>query len=562
MLLKKIDILHLILLTLAALLLVLDLFLIKAEPSTFDGRIHITNIAQYYQALHDNEFPVRWAGGIGNYGLPTPLLSQQTTNYLGALITFITNNVVLSYKILFAFGSVLGSLLLYRFLRIYWKPNPSFVGAFLFTFAPYRIFDIYIRGDLPEFFASAFIPLLLVSLYYTITKRKLPSFFLLVATTTLLICTHPLVFFISLFIAVPYTVVLLIQQKKRLESIVTLCAAMFLSLGISAWYIFPLLYETKYLYLGQTKNNFVIYQFLSLENYIQTTWNYGNSFIRGNFVPVGIVNTIITICGIGALLGKYRNIKRHLLFSCFVFLSVFLIFLTTSFSQVFFTHITLLGNIQFPWRMVIALDIVTVVITTELLSNITRYQTTIFLSIILFVSLLAFPGLYGKNYIYYPQQHYFFTIDNPYTIIANPIWSGETIGYPVKRIQSDIIGGQGQILTRIVHNASRTYRIFAKTPLQMIDYTFYFPGWTVIIDGQSVPIEYQDPNHRGVITYHVPSGEHTINVFFKNTRDRMIGNAISIFSFIFCILILFFFWIKKYFRRSFSFSKDFIKRKK
>jgi len=58
---------------------------------------------------------------------------------------------------------------------------------------------------------------------------------------------------------------------------------------------------------------------------------------------------------------------------------------------------------------------------------------------------------------------------------------------------------------------------------RMIDYTFYFPGWKVFVDNKEVPIEFQDPKYRGVITYGVPSGKHTILLKFTNTKNTIIS---------------------------------------
>jgi hypothetical protein len=62
----------------------------------------------------------------------------------------------------------------------------------------------------------------------------------------------------------------------------------------------------------------------------------------------------------------------------------------------------------------------------------------------------------------------------------------------------------------------------------MVDNTFYFPGWTVEIDGVSTPIEFQDPVFRGIITYKIPQGDHTVRVSFKDTKVRMLSTLLSL----------------------------------
>ena len=122
----------------------------------------------------------------------------------------------------------------------------------------------------------------------------------------------------------------------------------------------------------------------------------------------------------------------------------------------------------------------------------------------------------------------------------NPIWTGKSEDYPVKKEKIQILEGNGKILEKKVNNSSRNYIIQAYTPLKMVDYTFYFPGWNLYIDNRPAPIEFQDPNQRGVITYQVPPGRHTIDLKFEDTRVRRLGKIISLFSIIsFSVLFLF-----------------------
>ena len=83
-----------------SLVLVADLLLSPGEPATFDGRIHITNIAQHYSALKDGDIWVTWANDNSNYGMPMPLIAQHVTAYSGVALYSITRNFLFSYKLL------------------------------------------------------------------------------------------------------------------------------------------------------------------------------------------------------------------------------------------------------------------------------------------------------------------------------------------------------------------------------------------------------------------------------------------------------------------------------
>jgi len=149
------------------------LFLSKGRPSTFDGPSHLANIAQFTKALQSGDFPVRWMDGFGNYGMPMAIIIQQTTSYLGAIITLFTHDIFISYNIVVLIGAFFSTYLLYCFFTLHFSEEAALLGATLFNFAPYRIINIYVRGALPEFFSHVFFPVVFIGLYLFIKKRSM-----------------------------------------------------------------------------------------------------------------------------------------------------------------------------------------------------------------------------------------------------------------------------------------------------------------------------------------------------------------------------------------------------
>ena len=118
---------------------------------------------------------------------------------------------------------------------------------------------------------------------------------------------------------------------------------------------------------------------------------------------------------------------------------------------------------------------------------------------------------------------------------------GEVRDYPYKDTKVEIFEGDGKISDLSVSNSSRSFTINSITNTKIADYTFYFPGWRTYIDGEETQIQFQDPKYRGVITYEVPSGQHSITSSFTNTKPRIIGNAFSIMGLlIFCLFVTIF----------------------
>jgi hypothetical protein len=149
------------------------------------------------------------------------------------------------------------------------------------------------------------------------------------------------------------------------------------------------------------------------------------------------------------------------------------------------------------------------------------------------------PQFYGKNYVIQPESDYYFNQANLHSTNFNTIWSSNSEDYEVKTVQAQIIAGVGELKVIEQKNSSRVYQTNSNEELRLIDYTFYFPGWTVYVDGKPTEIEFQDLNYRGLITYRVPDGSHQIKVSYEHTKTRLFGLLASGVGLVFSACYLF-----------------------
>jgi len=529
-----------IVLLIASLFLVSDLLLHSSRNITFDGHIHISTIAQFTQALKDGELPVSWSDGFGSYGSPLPFFAHQTTSYLGALVTLITQDVVLSFNLLFLAAAVISTWLFYVFLKRHVKPDAALIASLLFTLAPYRIINIYIRGALPEFFATPFILLALIGIARYFKDGKKSGLLLLLLGLSLLALTHPMMLVISLFIVIPYFIFTIWPLwPLEIRNYLLLALVSSLALGICSYYVIPLFLEMKYLYQGLYPSKFPPDMFLGLKNFFDPNWYYyfTHPGPRGHFIQVGLLETIITLLGggyFGLQILRQQKTSHFLKFALLT--SIPLLFFLTPASQWFYSQIFFLRALQFPWRMLSAFLFIPPIILGILLDRFPKVW--LYLSVTILIVLLRFPQLYGKNFVVYSQDNYYFNVMNLHGQAMTPIWAGNAQDYPLKDAQFDIIGGQGQVAPLTIKNASRLYQVTATTSLRLVDYTFYFPGWVVKVNGQETPIQFQDINYRGVITYDVPQGNHQVNVSYQPTKIRLFSRYLSL-AFLIATIILY-----------------------
>ncbi|MDQ5900870.1 MAG: hypothetical protein QG600_448, partial [Patescibacteria group bacterium] len=84
-------------------------------------------------------------------------------------------------------------------------------------------------------------------------------------------------------------------------------------------------------------------------------------------------------------------------------------------------------------------------------------------------------------------------------------------------------------------NHYHEYKVTTSSKVKIRDNTLYYPGWKVFANEVEVPVEFQDINHRGVLTYKLDEGQNNVRVIFTETKFRTLSNLISMASFLFLI---------------------------
>lgn len=542
---SKIELLAIILVILSSLILLVDTLNLRGQPANMDGIVHVTNIAIFHDALRDGDFPVRWTDGFANYGLPMGSFAQQFTSYLGAFFTFATNDPLISFNIVYSIGTVFSALLFYWFARLHFKIWPSFVGTILFNFSAYRIINLYIRGAIPEYFSTVFLLGILISLHYLFKKKSLKAYLFLAVSTLGIILSHPMNVVTGAVLIAPYLLYLLMDKKHKIKWLLLSGSGFVFGLLLSAYYTIPLLKDISYFFYGQGSNHFTP-PGIAPADILNPNWFYfiterNEILSRGHFIKPGFIEISVLSLSLVWFFVERQNLKKqkNLLLSLLVagFSSLFL---STTLAHSLYENIDFLSNIQFPWRMLSTFMIVPALLLTAMLhKSHQKLGVVVGLVFVLLVLWGRLPQVYSKNYAQIPQSEYYFSIDNLHSQNMNPVWTGNTTEYPVYMDDKvGILEGMGELSGVEVKNSSRNYLVQADSELRMIDRTFYYPGWHVYVDGVETQIEFQDPNHRGVITYTIPEGKHEIQVVFENTKTVLAGNYLSILSMIAMLLLV------------------------
>jgi uncharacterized membrane protein len=508
-------------------------------PLTHDGQDHVARIANFYRNLQEGNLIPRWAGNLNwGYGHPVLMFLYPLPSYMASVFHFLGLSFVDSTKLVFAIAYLLSGLSMFLWARSFLGNNPGFLASVAYLLAPYRFVDIYVRGAIGEHVAFIFPPLVmffLLRLSQKITPRRLVG---LAVSFALLLLAHNAVSIMFLPVFASYTFYLFWQNKRDRLFLFFVSLGFVLGVGLASFFILPAFLEGKYTLRDIVTKGEYASRFETLKRFIASHWSYGGTGVFS--VEIGYAQWIgVFISGILALCVKgYRRLRLFILSSIIIFW--FSIFLMLEQSKPIWDSLTILQKFQFPWRFLSLVVFLTATLLGSMVSGLTgRKQMVILIIIIVGLMLNNVNFWKAKDFLQKPDSFYAEiypgTTD---TGESSPRWSVRFMEeLPVA--QAEVIEGKAHIFSLTRTSTRHVYSITASQRSRIRENTLFFPGWTVLVDGNSVPVEFQDPKNRGLITYFVDKGKHTVEVRFEETKLRSFANAVSFVSALASIMLLF-----------------------
>ena len=512
-----------------------------AKPGMFvahDSVAHVVRLASFYQSLTEGNIFPRWAQTLNaGYGHPIFMFLYPLPSYAAAAFHFLGFSFINSIKLVLAVSYVMAGIFMYLWLKKHFTSQAALVGSAVFQLAPYRFVNLYVRNAFGENTAYLFMPLSLLTFYLLIKKPTAIKAGIAALSLAGLILAHNAVSLMFLPFLIFYVLLLLVQKVKRkllLTTYYSLFAGL-LAFGLSAFFWFPAFTEGKY-----TLRDIVMHgdsfadHFPTFSQLIVPHWGYGNSYTGPDddlSLQIGLIQWLAFLTGAGVLLRKRSKIPR---LSKYLGLLALVTFAGTAFlmlqtSLPVWQLISVIKKFQFPWRLLI-MPVFASGLLAAFAAEHLKYKS---------VTGLVILGLLIQNHRYWQPQgailppeeqvisQYLGTTD---TGESTPLWA---VRFQEKRAD-DILG--------VVHGAPIEYEIHkreaevhehtitATVRTQVSENTLYFPGWTVYVDGHKTGIIFTDPNWRGVITYPVPAGTHSVRVVFEETKLRQFANIITFAS--------------------------------
>lgn len=504
--------------------------------------IFVARLNQMSIALSEGYFPVRWSPDL-RFGEPLFNFYAPLPYYIGAAIKLLGFNFIWVAKILFILSSILSAITMYIFCRKLFGARASLLATALYIYAPYRAVDLYVRGALSEVWAFIFFPLIFYNSVLVSEKGSLKRISFLALSLAGLFLTHNVTTLMFLPFLTLWWVYLVLRQKSK-KLVFPFITSFVLGLGLAAFFLLPALFErqfirTEYLLVGyfDFRAHFVaFFQFFS------TFWGYGSSLWGiddGLSFQVGLVNWVVLVLAVvyGFI---FRKDKKLLGLFSFLGLSFLLsLFMQHNKSTFIWEAFPLMAFIQFPWRFLAISIFLVSAIGAAVADRFKARLVVVHLILIASVIIVNFQYFKPRNFVEDTFFDKFLKVDSMHkgvdlTKDYFPIWvKNDRVEYfEAPRAKE----GEIAVLKFEKKTASAKSLINVLSDSEIEMPITYFPGWEVRINSQAINLS--EPSIQGLITFELPKGKYQIDLEYKDTPIRIMGNIISVVSLLLIIIIL------------------------
>jgi uncharacterized membrane protein len=500
----------------------------------------VARVFEMHKSLSDGMFPVRWISDLGyNYGYPIFNFYAPLAYYVGSLFMLLGFDALIATKIMMAFGIILSGIFMYLLAKQFWGVGGGFISAVLYLYAPYHAVDIYVRGDVAEFWAYTFIPLVFYSLWQVYKNMKWKYVVIGSLSFAAIILSHNLTaMMITPFVLVfAFLLYIFSRSQKKLQKPYYLLIVLFTGILLASFYWLPVFAEMKYTNVLSQVGKGADYKdhFVCLAQLWDSPWGFGgstNSCIDGLSYKIGKLHIILSLFSIATLFLFWKSGKEKFAIILFSVSSILLsIFLMLDVSKFVWDTISPMAFFQYPWRFLL---VVTFFVSFLGGASISILKP-VFLKYVACVVLLT--GIIYVNMEIFAPQTIFNKSAKDYTNDYALHWTTSKISdeymprgfYKPKNpneIPSNKISAFQDI--KILSLAEKTQEIdleiLARDKSYFIINMAYFPSWKVFIDNKMVKFQHDT---KGLLV-NVPEGRHNVTLKFIQTPIEKAGNILSI----------------------------------
>lgn len=492
---------------LSALAAVFSLFGSRYIP-THDGEYHIIRFWQFFTMLSSGSFFPRWAPDLNNgYGVPLFTFQYPFPNYIGSTLHFLGLSFVDSVKWTLGIGYLVAVTMSFVWLRRVFGKPAAVIGSVVGAFVPYWFVDLYIRGAVGEVWGIAWV---MASMAATAAGKKI----WIAVSVFLLVVSHN----IMALLFVP--IIGLYAYVKN----IALVPAVILGIGMASYFWIPALYEQQFI-VGLSPVN-IFEHFPDLSQLLIPSWGSGFRGASGGgnemSYQIGIVPLLLLICaGFLVITGRGKQYKKETLLALVLFGGAVLCMLPLS--QPLWRMLPLAHFIQYPWRLLSVVLIMTPVIASQFAVRY-RFGWGIAICAVLFAYGYSRPVTYEPRTDSYYLSHE--SLAKGTSSLGNAFQTRwfTSVNSTMPRepaLSSGIVRASRKAPTAFSLDISASDAGILTMPVA------YYPGWVLTFSGHT---RTGAPDEQGLLTFAASSGAYRATVSLGLTWWQITAGFLSILS--------------------------------
>lgn len=507
--------------------------------------LQVMRVFEMRKCLLDLQIPCRWVPDMG-YGNGYPLFNYYAVlpYYVGALFSFVFG-FVFAAKLLFAIPIFLGAVSMYLLANELFGIFPAILSSALFTYAPYKSLDLYVRGDVTESFAMAIFPLLIYFVLRLIKTGKRKFLIGLSVSLAAFLTSHNIMTVLFIPVLILLIIYWLIAEGRK--NVTSVIVGLLIGVGLAAFFIIPAYFEKNLVQIDNLIRldlNFRAHFVTVNQLFFSRFWGYGASVPGPNDTisfQIGwphwwVTGLAVFILLVNLVLKRKINVLPLILFAVFAFS----VFMTHGRSAFIWERIEILKFTQFPWRF-LAVSIFTVSLIGGYVVYNLRYKKYVAIFLTFLVIIL--------NWSYFKPQQFFFNLTDQEKL-SGVLWETQQkasiLDYlpvgaskPLEPAPDKPIIRTGEAKIQSFEKKSNSFKLNtsitsdAQLEIPVMD----FPKWRVYENGKE--ISHTNDNYVKRISINLPVGDYSVVGRLTNTPIRTVSNVISFISLIFIGYILY-----------------------
>ena len=463
---------------------------------------------------------------------------------------------------------IASGLCAYLWLKDLTERTSALLAAVLYMATPYHLAaDLYIRGSFAEYWAFAWMPLVLFFAHRIVSGDKLAMAGLAVSYS-LLLMTHLPTTLIFSPILVCY-VLYLSGSGQKLRVTGRVLTGVALGIGLSAVFLWP----------AMTTQHLVLLDRMTTGYFSYKNWLIFSNFFLWKEDKVTLLLLTLDLaaiaCGAFVIARIDQDKSTRPLNIFWLVVAMASIFMMTDFSRPIWLIFPVVQKIQFPWRFNAILSLATTALVASAIYSFRRVSRPtraarvgrIWIGVVLLIATwLPATGWaiwtaysfhnssqeeidYNNREVaqerevpeYYPRWNKAMAEVDWETSIYEKDW-GESmerkfeslvqrVGQSEGRVSRfNIVEGTGQV--RINRWKPGRIELHVETPadLKINISQFYFPNWRAQLPAESSSLAVQPSQPDGLISLSIPRGTHEVLLELKRSKAEKTGEIISLIS--------------------------------